>query len=378
MKREMGKEPFVIAEDEASMGKRILIADDDSSLVEMLRSTFAGDGWRVFTAHSGSEALSTAMEESPDVILIDMQLPRINGVEVIARLRREKNDTPAVIMSGVITDATREHVKSLRRIRLLEKPVTIDLLRATLGEVSASDRPVERGYSVIVVDDHKLTRELLTEILTGNGYKVEAVANGKDALAKVRSAHAPFDIALVDIVLPDIAGSDLIKELKTLSPAMLAVAMSGEASRDLVAKCYANGAFNLIAKPFLLDRFLTSINSYEHESDTLKKTVAEEEERKKMPWRRKALHAIGRYLKSKPGSMEYRRMVTAIIMTIALVAGIFAMRMTMSLYAQIDEWQSISQTVNEKIRTIEERLSNQGRIDDGMLRDETKNPGWGH
>ena len=95
-------------------GTSILVVDDEPDMVELLRRTVVKElGWKVLTAGSGNEALQQAQENPPDVVLLDIKMPDVDGMEVLEALR-QKPDPPTVIMMtayGVIELA----VESIRR-----------------------------------------------------------------------------------------------------------------------------------------------------------------------------------------------------------------------------------------------------------------------
>jgi CheY-like chemotaxis protein/phosphoribosyl 1,2-cyclic phosphodiesterase len=82
----------------------VLVADDDPTIVQLLVSTLAREGFRVLTAHDGENALRLARAERPDLILLDWQMPGASGVEVTRRLRGEADpelrDTPVVLITA--------------------------------------------------------------------------------------------------------------------------------------------------------------------------------------------------------------------------------------------------------------------------------------
>ncbi len=74
-------------------GKKVLVVDDDAKTVELVKLYLNRDGYRVITANDGNEALRLARENSPDLIVLDLMLPGINGLD-ICRILREESDVP--------------------------------------------------------------------------------------------------------------------------------------------------------------------------------------------------------------------------------------------------------------------------------------------
>jgi DNA-binding NtrC family response regulator len=117
--------------------------------------------------------------------------------------------------------------------------------------------------SVLIIDDDADVRRMLTSILEDAGYSVEAVDNGRQAIKTCEKL--PFDVALVDINLPDVKGTELLRELKRLQPRMVKIIVTGEPSIENAVKALYEKADGFITKPFDPQEFL----------DTVKKLIAE-------------------------------------------------------------------------------------------------------
>ena len=84
-------------------GKRVLVVDDDVKTVELVKLYLKRDGYRVLTAYDGVEALRLAQESHPDLIVLDLMLPGIDGLEVCRTLRNE-SDVPIIMLTAKTTD----------------------------------------------------------------------------------------------------------------------------------------------------------------------------------------------------------------------------------------------------------------------------------
>lgn len=80
--------------------KKVLVVDDESSIVTLLKYNLEEAGFHVITASDGQEGLSLAIEEQPDVILLDWMLPRLDGMEVCKELRLKKIQTPIIMLTA--------------------------------------------------------------------------------------------------------------------------------------------------------------------------------------------------------------------------------------------------------------------------------------
>ena len=84
-------------------GKRVLVVDDDVKTVELVKLYLNRDGYRVLTAYDGVEALRLAQESLPDLIVLDIMLPGLDGLEVCRTLRAE-SDVPIIMLTAKTTD----------------------------------------------------------------------------------------------------------------------------------------------------------------------------------------------------------------------------------------------------------------------------------
>ncbi len=102
--------------------------------------------------------------------------------------------------------------------------------------------------TILVVDDDRDICNLLTDVLEGEGYAVQAVMDGQAALSALR--HQPFDLALVDILLPGLSGLDLLKRLKEQVPAMPVILITCKQDPETILQALRAGAGEYVTKPF--------------------------------------------------------------------------------------------------------------------------------
>jgi DNA-binding NtrC family response regulator len=102
--------------------------------------------------------------------------------------------------------------------------------------------------SVLIVDDDSDVRSMLSAVLEDEGYSVEAVESGREAIKTCEKL--PFDVALVDINLPDVKGTALLHELKRIQPRMVKIIITGEPSVENAVKGLYEKADGFITKPF--------------------------------------------------------------------------------------------------------------------------------
>lgn len=89
------------------MAKRLLVVDDDKSLTQFLQDFFSGEGHQMLTALDGSSAIEAVRRHQPDVVLLDMKLPGLDGVGVLKLIRQERPATPVIAITSYDEDYKR-------------------------------------------------------------------------------------------------------------------------------------------------------------------------------------------------------------------------------------------------------------------------------
>lgn len=115
------------------MAKRLLIVDDEKETVETLKSILLKNGYEVSVAFDGQEALVKVKEDDPDVILLDLVMPKLNGYEVLKEIREKYNDKwrPVIIISAKTELESVQKCYNFQADHYLTKPCSTDnILRA--------------------------------------------------------------------------------------------------------------------------------------------------------------------------------------------------------------------------------------------------------
>ena len=115
----------------------------------------------------------------------------------------------------------------------------------------------EINKSILVIDDELGLREGCRRALARYGYQVDVAATGKEGLAKVRSVD--FGVVLVDVMMPDISGIELLAEIRAHEPDIICIIITGYATVELAVEAMKQGAYDFIAKPFSDDHLLLAV-----------------------------------------------------------------------------------------------------------------------
>lgn len=133
--------------------------------------------------------------------------------------------------------------------------------------------------NTLIVDDDQEVRNTLASILEDENYLVETAENAKKAIHMCEKT--PFDVALIDIELPDIKGTELLRILKEKQPKMVRIIITGHPSVENAAKSVNEKADGYITKPFNVQELLEMINKlFEEKTNAYLKMFAEIEQAK--------------------------------------------------------------------------------------------------
>ncbi|MEW6567843.1 MAG: response regulator [Chloroflexota bacterium] len=191
----------------------VLIVDDDPDIVEGIKTVLETRDYRLATARDGLECMERIRQEAPDLVILDMLMPRMDGFAVIRELRSDPKyaGLPVIILTTVIEDAAYRRYELETGVRMdvqdyIEKPTPpAELLR----RVSAI---VEQPY-LIVADDDPDILEAISTVLADQPYRLATARDGRQCLDLVRK-HPP-DLLLLDLLMPKMDGFAVIRELRS-------------------------------------------------------------------------------------------------------------------------------------------------------------------
>jgi len=147
---------------------KILVADDDPQLVRALRITLAAHGYDVIAAADGAAAVALAAQSHPDIVLLDLGMPRLDGVQVIEALRGWTS-APIIVVSGRTGSADKVEALDAGADDYVTKPFQIDEL---LARLRALTRRAVTGPGEPAVSFADVTIDLATKSVTRDGARV--------------------------------------------------------------------------------------------------------------------------------------------------------------------------------------------------------------
>lgn len=204
----------------------ILIVDDEKDLAEGLAEVLELEGHRPAVAFSGEEALDKIRGKTFDVIILDVKLPGINGVECFLKIREENPDARVIMMTGYRIEQLLAQAVDNGAAAVLHKPFAPQKLLELIDQV----RP--QGI-VLVVDDDPNLAESLRDMLTDQGYQVIVATTGEEAVERVLAID--IDVLVLDLRLPVLSGLEVYLEIQSHGRAVPTVIITGYAKEEAEA-----------------------------------------------------------------------------------------------------------------------------------------------
>jgi two-component system alkaline phosphatase synthesis response regulator PhoP len=194
-------------------GKRILIADDEPDILEIISFNLRNEGYETYTARDGNEALEVAKQAKPDLIILDVMMPNRNGMEVCKILRSQQDFQQTLIIFLTALNDELSHVKGLEygADDYLTKPVSPKIL---LSKVNSLFRRLAKpdGAKVLRINDLTVDPEQFVV-----EYKGEQIVLAKKEFELLYLlASKPGRVFLRNEILGQIWGTDVIVGDRTI------------------------------------------------------------------------------------------------------------------------------------------------------------------
>lgn len=249
----------------------LLIVDDDRMNCDLLQDVFSRQGYDVTFATSGSAGLDLFRTTNPNVTLLDLRMPEMDGLTVLKEIRAVDPHAAVIILGGGATDTHENQARALRATDFIRKGLSLDILIEAVSRISklprpsmATQPPLTKGEiepqleeSVLVVDDEPLVCDLLVQFLSLRGYRAFGVRDGQEALRMADEVHP--DAMLVDMLMPGMAGIDVLRALRAREYPGGIIIMTGSHNEELLEEAWSLGPHELLVKPVDLDRLLMAI-----------------------------------------------------------------------------------------------------------------------
>ncbi|MEM8862708.1 MAG: response regulator, partial [Chloroflexota bacterium] len=252
------------------IGKSVLIIDDNAANLRVMKNYCRRWGMSPKTAVGGKEAIRLLKKQSSpfDVVLLDYQMPDMNGLEMLKELHATNFVVPPTIMITSVSDREiKADAKRFGASLFMYKPIKIaNLLQLLLklfdGKPKAETSRIKKEkfdpelaqkfpLKILLAEDNAVNQKVAIRTLERLGYRADIVANGEEAVDA--ALRQPYDLILMDVHMPEMDGLEASRQIKGLlknqNPPIIVALTAGvlQSDRD---KCLAAGMDLFLSKPF--------------------------------------------------------------------------------------------------------------------------------
>ncbi len=245
---------------EAQAGKRsILVIDDSMTLREQLKAALIAEGYDAITAATGEDGLRLAFAMRPHAIIVDGQLPGIDGATVIRRIRADAvlRRTPCILLTGSEANSSELQALDSGADAYLRKEEDAGVVLARLRAIFRSAAPLDSGSAassllgpkkILAVDDSLTYLNAVAAQLRQEGYDVVLAHSGEEALELL--GVQMVDCILLDLIMPGLSGQETCRRIKS-TPAWRDIPLimhTAKDDREAMIEGINAGADDYIAK----------------------------------------------------------------------------------------------------------------------------------
>jgi DNA-binding response OmpR family regulator len=251
---------------------KILIIEDEEALVNVLEKKLLYEDYEVSIAHDGQEGMNKIKTTNPDLILLDIVMPKMNGFEVLENLKKDKkiSSIPVIVLSNSGYSVDLDKALDLGAADYLVKAEfnldeVAEKIEKTIGKKNFIEKKLkneekenlnQKNFSqnnnglkkILIVEDDKFLSDLCLRKLEKDGFKVSTAFDGEEGLKKIKE-EKPI-LVLLDIVLPGLSGFEVLKQIKTntQTSSISVIVLSNLGQKEDIEKGINLGAEDYIIK----------------------------------------------------------------------------------------------------------------------------------
>jgi PAS domain S-box-containing protein len=226
---------------------RVLLAEDTPENQKLLSSLLRHQGHDVTLAVDGAEAVDLARAHAFDLILMDVEMPHLDGIDATQQIRlleteRGMERTPIVAVTAHALDGFRQRCLEVGMDHFVAKPISSRVLRDVVERFS------DRRPTVLVAEDFPPARLLLERALSEAGqYRRRVASDGEQALSL--ASRGPLAAAILDLEMPHSDGREVARSLREAHPDAVLIALTGHDDDQTFSSCRAAGFDHVLRKP---------------------------------------------------------------------------------------------------------------------------------
>lgn len=233
--------------------RKVLVVDDNIDFCENIIEILESHGYEAVGVHDGFKALDVVKNNGIDLVLMDVRMPAMDGVETFMKLKQISSEIPVIMITahtenGRIREALRGGANGA-----FEKPIDIERLKCSMKKT------IPNGAKIMVVDSNTESSASTMDMLKKNKYRGVAAYNGNAAIQMAREIK--FDIIVLNMELPDINGLHVCNTICDIRPDanVITVAEDKVMIRYVVEQSSQCKVYAHLERPLNMDHLLKKI-----------------------------------------------------------------------------------------------------------------------
>jgi CheY-like chemotaxis protein len=229
---------------------RVMVVDDDPMLLSLLTDTLSTIGYCSLSVPDGESALKIVKDGNVDIIISDINLPGMDGMELLRKVKETAPDLPVILITGVAMNGIRSRAYQEGADGFLDKPFRITVVETMMQRLLK--HKCLKNSRVLVIDDNLMYRDVVKDLLHELNFNAVVAKDGTEALDVIRRQH--IDIILTDFKMPGMNGLELTRKVKEIAPSAHIIVYSGitpDAAQESEIKSEADA---FLRKPVNLEK----------------------------------------------------------------------------------------------------------------------------
>lgn len=232
---------------------KILIVDDEKDLGYILEKILKIEGHQITSLLNGYEAIEEIKKSHYDLVLMDIRLPGINGVETFIQIKKINPKIKVIIMTGFAVEDLIEKALNEGAYACIHKPFDLQQLIKLIQEIIAKDKKV-----ILIGDGDGKSREEVKAALTEKGYHASTARDIEEVVERLKSQY--YHCILLDLNLPGMNGLKILEETKKLYPNVVVIVMTDYDLFEMVRESKRLSTYAYIKKPIDIDELINLLN----------------------------------------------------------------------------------------------------------------------
>ena len=247
--------------------KIILVADDVKLFQFFVKQTLTSEDYELIFVQKGRQALDMVMKKDVDLLILDMELPDMNGLEVLRNIRKitqdmqsvvQLKDLPVIMVTAYPKEDVRKEAEKLGVVSFLAKPIKRKELRRIVREVfEDNSHKYGKKKLILCVDSEPRVQKFYEGTLSGELWDVITASNGIEALESIEF-NKP-DLIITELNLPEMNGVEFLQAVKESNHNIPVIVVSSVSEKEGMEKLNGIEIKKYLSKPFHLDELRRSI-----------------------------------------------------------------------------------------------------------------------